>query len=261
MIDDKVLTNEQKGRLKCMYDFLQYLNKYSGNYILKGGTALMFHYGLPRFSEDIDLDSNDAYSIRAIMDKFCKQNGYTYTIKKDTDFTLRFMVKFAPEYNPLKVEISFRCSDIPSSAYVIDKNVKVYNIDALATLKIGAYGQRDKIRDLFDCSFIVNHYYDKLSFNTINSYISTFQHKGLGQLDYLVETQADPLIDTDNLVESFLSANDKLGLLKPKANPLTSQRNQNETNTLVSVNATNGIETPHKDSSKVVKKKTLSKVR
>lgn len=216
MLDETKLSDEQKKRLHCMYDFLQYLNKYSASYILKGGTALMFHYGLPRFSEDIDLDSNDAHSIRTIMDKFCKQNGYTYNIKKDTDFTLRFMLKFSQECNPLKIEVSFRRSDIPSSAYIIDDNVKVYNIDSLASLKIGAYGQRDKIRDLFDCSFIVNNYYDKLSFNTINSYISTFQHKGLDQLDYLVETQQDPLIDSNSLVESFLTANDKLGLLSPQ---------------------------------------------
>ncbi len=214
MVDERILSDEKKERLKCMCDFLQYLNKYSGNYILKGGTALMLHYGLPRFSEDIDLDSNDAHSIRTIMDKFCKEHGYTYNIKKDTDFTLRFMVKFSEQYNPLKIEISFRRSDIPSTAYKIDNNVKVYNIDDLAGLKIGAYGQRDKIRDLFDCSFIINNYYDKLSFSTINNYISTFQHKGLDQLDYLIETQQDPLIDNNYLVESFLKANDKLGLLR-----------------------------------------------
>ncbi len=138
------------------------------------------------------------------------------------------MVKFAERYNPLKIEVSFRRSDIPCSAYIIDNNEKVYNIDALAALKIGAYGQRDKIRDLFDCSFIVNNYYDKLSFTTINSYISTFQHKGLDQLDYLVETQQDPLIDTNNLVESFLKANDRLGLLKLEDKDL--QKNQSMSN-------------------------------
>ncbi len=174
----------------------------------------MFHYGLPRFSEDIDLDNNDAHSIRTIMDKFCKEHGCTHNIKKDTDFTLRFMLKFSKQYKPLKIEISFRSSDIPSSAYIIDNNVKVYNIDALSELKITAYGQRDKIRALFDCSYIVNNYYDKLSFLTINSYISTFQHKGLGELDYLVKTQESPLIDTNGLVESFLKANEKLGSLK-----------------------------------------------
>lgn len=244
MVDERILSDEQRERLYCMQTFLQYLNKYSGNYILKGGTGLMFHYGLPRFSEDIDLDSNDPYSIRNIMDKFCKQNGYTYNIKKDTDFTLRFMVKFAEKYNPLKIEVSFRRSDIPSNAYIIDNNVKVYNIDALAALKIGAYGQRDKIRDLFDCSFIINNYYDKLSFSTINSYISTFQHKGLDQLDYLVETQQDPLIDTNSLVESFLEANDRLGLLKLEDNAgLDLQGTQNVPN---SKNISGNINTPKK---------------
>ena len=43
MVSEKILSVEQKKRRDCMYDFLQYLNRYTYNYILKGDTALMFH--------------------------------------------------------------------------------------------------------------------------------------------------------------------------------------------------------------------------
>jgi len=42
-------------------DFLQYLNKQTSDYVLKGGTALMECYGLSRMSEDIDTDSLDNF--------------------------------------------------------------------------------------------------------------------------------------------------------------------------------------------------------
>ncbi len=212
IIDEDSSTDDQKEKLECMHIFLQYLNKYSGNYVLKGGTALMLHYGLPRFSEDIDLDSNDPNSICYIADNFCKQYGFISNIKKEADFALHIMIRYSESHDPLIVNISLRYSDIPSSAYKIDNNVKVYNIDVLAALKIATYGVRDKLRDLFDCSFIINNYYDELSFHTINSCISTFQHKGLEQLDYLIATQKDPLIDIDSLKESYLKACDRLGL-------------------------------------------------
>lgn len=214
MIDEKFLTDDQKKKVKCMQDFLQFLNKYSGNYILKGGTALFLHYGLSRFSEDIDLDSNDPYSICPILDRFCKQHGYTYNVKKDSYYTLRFMVIYAEENKPLKIEVSFRNPEFSDDAYVIDNNVRVYTIRELAKKKIGAYRDRDRIRDLFDCAFIINNYYDKLGFTIVDDYTDAFQRKGLDQLDYLIETQEDPLVDTDSLIDSFLKANDKLGLLE-----------------------------------------------
>lgn len=44
------LSKQQKTQKNIMWDFLCFLNKHSSKYILKGGTALMFNYGLNRFS-------------------------------------------------------------------------------------------------------------------------------------------------------------------------------------------------------------------
>lgn len=214
MVDEKILSLEQKKRKNCMYDFLQYLNKYTHNYILKDGTALMFHYGLNRFSEDIDLDSTDQHTIKNIVEQYCKKNNFQFSHKKNTATTSRFMLSFDNECPPLKIEVSFRNSNIFPSSYKISDGVAVYNIESLASFKILAFAQRDRLRDLFDCAYIINNYYDQLSFPVINSYIESFNRKGIEHFDYIVSQQNDPLIDENVLAESFLSAWDKLGLLQ-----------------------------------------------
>ena len=73
--------------------FLKFLYKQSDNYILKGGTALMKCYGLDRFSEDIDLDGK-AKGILNIVSNYCKQNGYSVNVNKDTDTTQRAMLHY-----------------------------------------------------------------------------------------------------------------------------------------------------------------------
>lgn len=218
MVSEKILSVEQKKRRDCMYDFLQYLNRYTHNYILKGGTALMFHYGLNRFSEDIDLDSTDQHSIKNIMEQYCKKNNFQFNHKKNTATTSRFMVNFDADCSPLKIEVSFRNSNIFPSSYKISDGVAVYNIESLASFKILAFAQRDRLRDLFDCAYIINNYFDQLSFSVINSYIESFNRKGIEHFDYIVSQQNDPLIDENALAESFfLSAWDKLGLLKQES--------------------------------------------
>ena len=76
-------------------EFLEFLNKRTDNFILKGGTSLLTCYKLDRFSEDIDLDAKSKQNILKIVDDFCKLKGYTHTVPKDTDTTKRFMVQYS----------------------------------------------------------------------------------------------------------------------------------------------------------------------
>ena len=89
----------------------------------------------------------------------------------------------------------------------------VYSINKLAQMKSNAYNARDKIRDLFDLAFIINNYYRELSPATLSFVADALQYKGLEQVDYVLATQHDELIDNDLLIENFLEMHDKLGLL------------------------------------------------
>ena len=80
-------------------------------------------------------------------------------------------------------------------------------------MKANAYAGRDKIRDLYDLTFIVNNYFDNLHPQTIYMLQNTIEYKGIEQFDYLIQNQKDELINEDKLAENFLSMFDKLGLL------------------------------------------------
>lgn len=168
-------------------------------------------YGLNRFSEDIDLDGSD-HSFIEICKRFAKKHGYEVRIAKDTDIVKRCMIHYGGT-KPLKVELSSRRAHIDKENVVQVNGIEVYNIDTLAILKGAAYQQRDKIRDLFDITFIINNYFEHLSPATRLLLQNALEYKGIEHFDYLVETQFDELIDTSKLAEDFLKACDNAGVL------------------------------------------------
>jgi predicted nucleotidyltransferase component of viral defense system len=210
-------------------DVLAIINKNNSlPYVLKGRTALVKCYGMDRMSEDIDLDASTVdYSQKgcALLDiiaPYCKQQGYLLRIAKDTDFVKRIMIACGGD-KPLKVELSLRSLYVPSDNYLTVNGIVVYDIDNICQMKVAAYLARDKIRDLFDLTFILNEHFSALSRQTCNLLRAAFTRKDLSQFDYLVATQSDPLIDTSLLEERFLKAFEILDLSAPKPTNKTSE--------------------------------------
>lgn len=200
---------------KVIKQFLRELNEKSDAYILKGGTALKQCYGLDRFSEDIDLDAARKGSLKETLDKFCDKNGFSYTIKKDTDTVKRYMLDYRKE-KKLKIEVSYRRKNIPEKDCVTINGIKVYDMDNLTLMKANAYMGRDKIRDLYDLTYICDTYFDKLSDATKSVLRNAVEYKGIEQFDYIVSTQQDELINTNKLAEKFLKMYERLDLLVSK---------------------------------------------
>lgn len=208
----QVMSEWRKKHEEIISSFMEYISDYTDDFILKGGTALLLCYGLDRFSEDIDLDGTKKGLID-IVDKYCFENDYSYRVGKDTEIVERCFINYGDNSHPLKVEASYRNKDISDKEVVIINNIKTYSIDVLCDMKATAYSGRDKIRDVYDLSFICNNYYDKLSPQTIRTVKNVVGYKGIEHFDYIIRSQPDELIDTEKLVDSFLSTFDRLGLL------------------------------------------------
>lgn len=206
----------QAEHKKTIVAFLKYLNEISENYILKGGTALLSCYGLDRFSEDIDLDGKDT-EIETIVSKFCEERGFTYRIGKDTATVKRYFLNYGNDRKPLKIEVSFRRKQINTEEIRRINGILVYDIDSLCLMKTNAYSSRDKIRDLYDITFICNNYFDNLSPQTLLQMQAALSYKGIEQFDYILREQKDELIDENKLASDFLLMFDKLGLLYDEA--------------------------------------------
>lgn len=181
--------------------------------ILKGGTGLMLCYELDRFSEDLDFDSSSqGFSTISAVERFCAEKGYECHVKKDTDAVQRATIHYGGK-KPLKVETSYRRASIPDEEWSIVKGIKVYALNVLASMKTTAYSQRDRIRDLYDVSFLVNKYWDSFDASTRAFMANALASKGLEQFELVLAENTDELIDESALTEAFLQANERAGLL------------------------------------------------
>jgi predicted nucleotidyltransferase component of viral defense system len=190
------------------------LNTETDSLILKGGTALMMCYGLDRFSEDVDFDASSKMDSLQYVGNYCNKMNYEYRVAKKTDTTERAFIHYGSDSHPLKVETSFRLTRTINQEDVLRHNgINVYSINALCNLKTLAYTGRDKIRDLYDISFITNNYFDELNNDTKNNLRNALAYKGMEYFDYVTETQKDDLIDNSILAESYLNMFDKLDIL------------------------------------------------
>jgi len=188
------------------------------SFILKGGTALMLCYGLDRISIDIDLDK-DANSARTLLDvlhAWCDEKGYQLRVAKNTETVQRAFISYGDLGSPLKVEASYRKVDIPHEEVTNKEGITVYTIDALCQMKASAFLARDKIRDLYDLTYILSKYEDQLNDASKSIIRNALEYKGIEQFDYLMASQDDELIDKSILETRVLESYEKVGLLLPE---------------------------------------------
>lgn len=135
--------------------------------VFKGGSSLLFRYGLDRFSEDLDFDVSYSLNIKSIINSL-KDIATDFNIKKDTETTKRLIVNINNDF--IKIEISLRnMQNINKSKLKsFTGNIKLYSIDELLKLKINAFNSRVVARDLYDIAFILNNFYEEIKNNNPN---------------------------------------------------------------------------------------------
>lgn len=217
MLQDKKPNNWKETHSAVERAFLVYLNKNTDSFILKGGTALYLCYGLTRFSEDIDLDGKNTgikgkLEIGPYIEEFCKKNGFSANLKKDTDMVERWMIDYGSSDRKLKIESSYRTIDSPAIGASYVDGIKVYDIDRLTVMKCVAISDRIKIRDFYDICFIANKYWDKISSSSKAMIQNVFEYKNFEYAEFLINTQKDELIQAGDLADVFLNAYEKAGL-------------------------------------------------
>ena len=130
--------------------------------VFKGGSSLLFGYGLDRYSEDLDFDATYEISVKSLINTL-KDVLRDYSIKKDTNTTKRLIVT-ANNGASVKIEISFRELNKTKDTKCIPfiNKMRIYTIDELLKLKINALINRVVARDLYDIAFILGNYYEEI---------------------------------------------------------------------------------------------------
>lgn len=206
------LKNWQIKHDELIKTFMNFMNKQTDQFILKGGTALYLCYGLTRFSEDIDLDARSNINLFNIIDRFCDQYQLDYRIGKDTNSVKRAFLHYNNssddmyDQKPLKVECSYRVKHfIDDNTLKKINGIVTYDIHELLSQKRRAYNNRVRIRDLYDLCFIYENYKEQLSLQELRDLQSDFSYKGIDYVEALLLEQEDELIDNASLADSFLN--------------------------------------------------------
>lgn len=186
------LKEHEKIRIDVMSKILPQLQD---NLVLKGGTALLFGYGLPRFSEDIDLDViNPKKNVKKEIASL-KIPGYNLQIepKKDTSTTYRVLIDYGGKRSDLpedrnvyklKLEVSMRRRLITPAEYTVIDGIKIYNIEQLIQQKIAAFGARNKARDIYDVGFLLENYSQSFSLDNYRLLSQFMETKDIDALSF-----------------------------------------------------------------------------
>lgn len=159
------LSPERQRHVDLMRHIAQEVTARTGdNFVLKGGTALLLAYGLPRFSTDLDFDGrHTSVDLTASLRAGVEAAGiptHNLGTTKNIWTVPRHMVHYRDDtMRPLKVEASYRQADqIDEADITVIDDIRTYTIDKLASLKIDALVGRTKARDIFDTSYLLTKY-------------------------------------------------------------------------------------------------------
>lgn len=187
------LTPEQSRHLDLMYHIAQEVTARTGdNFVLKGGTALLLAYGLPRFSTDLDFDGRRTSidmtpALRAGADTAGVPVRNLRTAK-NTWAVRRYMLHYRDDVmKPLKVEISYRQGDnIDEDDVTTINGIRTYNLDKLTTLKIDALVNRAKGRDIFDVAYLLAQHPESVSNHDLQRIDQVIDIIGLNDLEAIM---------------------------------------------------------------------------
>lgn len=127
-------------------------------YVLKGGSALAFVYGLDRHSTDLDFDADRHTDLSRRIRRGMQAAGVESTDWwfQDNKASLSFevgYVRLAGEHSPvLQVDTRFKPRPIHEEVVSV-KGVRTYTINALFRQKLDALEVRREPRDLHDLTF------------------------------------------------------------------------------------------------------------
>jgi predicted nucleotidyltransferase component of viral defense system len=199
------ITEKQKTRVRLMENIAQEITaRHKDNFVLKGGTGLLLAYSLDRFSMDLDYDGKDIYiDLNQAIAKGAASAGAelsTVNLAKNTSTVKRYKIHYqGSEYEPLILEISFR-DKINEHEVTSINGIRVYDIGKLSELKINAFNDRMKARDIYDIAFLLDNYADKISKNNVLSIVKTIQDVGIDMLsDIMRKDDILSLRDTDSI--------------------------------------------------------------
>ena len=137
-------------------------------FVLKGGSALAFAYGLNRHSTDLDFDADRRTDISRRIRRSMLAVGVTPTTwwHMDKRNSLRYRVEYieSATSDPEDLTVDMHFKPKPKQVDVVMVGgIQTYRVPALFEQKLDAANDRREPRDLYDLAFIAKRFGDRLT--------------------------------------------------------------------------------------------------
>ncbi|MHB1287667.1 MAG: nucleotidyl transferase AbiEii/AbiGii toxin family protein [Leptospirales bacterium] len=176
--------------------------------ILKGGTALLLAYGLDRYSEDLDFDSNKHLRLENRIEKSTGPlvKIDSVDVPKNTDTVQRYRVAYSTRgvSGFLKIEVSCRDS-YDSSRSHFHKGIRVYDLPVLIDHKLETFQNRTASRDLYDLHFLLTRKPQMFSLGQTQSLVEVTRDIDALERRYAESFKQDPILQDVDLSRLVLS--------------------------------------------------------
>lgn len=216
---------EQERKLALMKHLVCGISSFTKNTIaMKGGSSLRIFYGLPRFSEDIDLHGETPINLMNVITRQASSFGLKnidIIQKKMTETVNRYMLHFDFKddvSDTLKIECSFRGKWNQDDVKIID-DCAVMSLPFIAKGKMEAFLDRRKPRDVFDMCFLTKNHSDCFSRNDLKNIHEYMKQIGMNNMfsdmkHEIIDTNDWILKDVDceeTVLELFQTVDDLVG--------------------------------------------------
>ncbi len=202
--------DEQQEHTEVMTSLCQSFLQNNMPMVLKGGTALKLCYGLNRFSEDLDFDSDKPLNLETTINLVFTHLGKSkahlrnpeITRKKDTATVRRYRIIYGDGKN-LKLETSFR--QVPADEELTEINgILTYKINLLIDQKMKALTGRTAARDLHDVIYLYEHYSSEFGEESRLGLKDLYDNQSAILSEYNPAYEEDNILSTEDLLNDYM---------------------------------------------------------
>ena len=153
-------SEENAQRSLFLYDIAKAVS--AKDLVLKGGTSLLFGYGLNRYSTDLDFNTTKRINhISNIIEILRKKNIRYSTIhdrKEGSRIITDILFKNGKRRDKLKIDIDYSGKYMNNEQNIIHNNgIYMFSANILCRMKYEAFLDRKKARDIFDIGYLLQH--------------------------------------------------------------------------------------------------------
>ncbi len=198
--------NEYSECEKYLLGFIHELNRQTDAFVLRGGAALRFCYGLDREILGLEFDSASE-DVVPFAERYFQNDGMPYELALPCSLSRS---GWADSEEKSGIHSSTR--NIPPSATCLINGIRVYNIDRLASMKMAACTDFYGVLDLYDFLYICKQYGDKVPDSLKQLWGDFMSYRGLEVLRYHIRNDKNSPIDLLKLKEDVLQFAESIGI-------------------------------------------------